>query len=584
MKLFRGTTSSTAGILSVVFIYIILILLVLLFSNQILMDVTEEGRLSNSILIPIGILLPVVLLGIIVLNVVRLARDKRANKPGVRFKIRLILFFTFISLLSSIPQGILSISFLDTTLNSWFSARLGRALEGGIHIALTHYNERVESLEGFSSSRVFQTLMQDIEYRPERVWENIHSANRMVESFQVFRDGEALFFFGDERGEIEGYRSALVREGAVIKDTTEDISALRVFQTVDVGGRGYQVVVSSFLPANFDLEAGNLTKSLEVFRQLEEYNTIFRLVLILFYSFFSVPILLLSILVSFILSDEIIRPIVHLEDATRKVAEGDFSVRILSRSRDELAVLTQSFNTMVSEMEHSRRQLLQAEKVTAWQEIAQRMAHEIKNPLTPIKLSAQRILKKYGRDPSGFEKILESAVGSIVREVDNLNDLLQEFRDFARLPAPQTEIVPLKELIDETTASFQAPYPEVVFFQHIGDDITARADRGQIGRVFQNLIRNAIDAMDERGEITLYASLVTKGNIHYSRIQIQDTGPGIKDRDREKLFHPYFTTKDHGTGLGLAIVERIIFDHKGSIWFDTEPGIGTTFYIDLPSE
>jgi nitrogen fixation/metabolism regulation signal transduction histidine kinase len=584
MKLFRGTTSSTAGILSVVFIYIILILLVLLFSNQILMDVTEEGRLSNSIIIPIGILLPVVLLGIIVLNVVRLARDKRANKPGVRFKIRLILFFTFISLLSSIPQGILSISFLDTTLNSWFSARLGRALEGGVHIALTHYNERVESLEDFSSSRVFQTLMQDIEYRPERVWENIHSANRMVESFQVFRDGETLFFFGNERGEIEGYSSALVREGAVIKDTTEDISALRVFQTVDVGGRRYQVVVSSFLPANFDLEAGNLTKSLEVFRQLEEYNTIFRLVLILFYSFFSVPILLLSILVSFILSDEIIRPIVHLEDATRKVAEGDFSVRILSRSRDELAVLTQSFNTMVSEMEHSRRQLLQAEKVTAWQEIAQRMAHEIKNPLTPIKLSAQRILKKYGRDPSGFEEILESAVGSIVREVDNLNDLLQEFRDFARLPAPQTEIVPLKELIDETTASFQASYPEVVFFQHIGDDITVRADRGQIGRVFQNLIRNAIDAMDEGGEITLYASLVTKGNIHYSRIQIQDTGPGIEDRDREKLFHPYFTTKDHGTGLGLAIVERIIFDHKGSIWFDTEPGIGTTFYIDLPSE
>lgn len=584
MKLFRGTTSSTAGILSVVFIYIILILLVLLFSNQILMDVTEEGRLSNSIIIPIGILLPVVLLGIIVLNVVRLARDKRANKPGVRFKIRLILFFTFISLLSSIPQGILSISFLDTTLNSWFSARLGRALEGGVHIALTHYNERVESLEGFSSSRVFQTLMQDIEYRPERVWENIHSANRMVESFQVFRDGESLFFFGEERGEIEGYSSTLVREGAVIKDTTEDISALRVFQTVDVSGRPYQVVLSSFLPANFDLEAGNLTKSLEVFRQLEEYNTIFRLVLILFYSFFSVPILLLSILVSFILSDEIIRPIVHLEDATRKVAEGDFSVRILSRSRDELAVLTQSFNTMVSEMEHSRRQLLQAEKVTAWQEIAQRMAHEIKNPLTPIKLSAQRILKKYGRDPSGFEEILESAVGSIVREVDNLNDLLQEFRDFARLPAPQTEIVPVKELIDETTASFQASYPEVVFFQHIGDDITVRADRGQIGRVFQNLIRNAIDAMDERGEITLYASLVTKGNIHYSRIQIQDTGPGIKDRDREKLFHPYFTTKDHGTGLGLAIVERIIFDHKGSIWFDTEPGIGTTFYIDLPSE
>jgi two-component system, NtrC family, nitrogen regulation sensor histidine kinase NtrY len=584
MKLFRGTASSTAGILSVVFIYIILILMVLLFSSQILKDVTEEGRLSNSIIIPIGILLPLALLGIIVFNIIRLARDKRANKPGVRFKIRLILFFTFISLLSSIPQGILSISFLDTTLNSWFSARLGRALEGGVHIALTHYNERVESLQDFSSSRVFHSLMQDIEYRPERVWENIRSVNRMVESFQVFKNEESLFFFGDGRGEIEAYSSSLVREGSVIKDTTEEISALRVFRNVKAGGAEYQVVLSSFLPDNFDLEAGNLTKSLEVFRQLEEYNTIFRLVLILFYSFFSVPILLLSILVSFILSDEIIRPIVHLEEATRKVAEGDFSVRILSRSRDELAVLTQSFNTMVSEMEHSRRQLLQAEKVTAWQEIAQRMAHEIKNPLTPIKLSAQRILKKYSRDPSGFEGILEPAVESIVREVDNLNDLLREFRDFARLPAPRTEIVPLKDLIEETIASFQASYPGVGFFQHVGEDITIRADRGQIGRIFQNLIKNAIDAMGERGEITLYASLVTKGNIHYSRVQIQDTGPGIKEQDREKIFHPYFTTKDHGTGLGLAIVERIIFDHKGSIWFDTEPDIGTTFYIDLPSE
>jgi len=214
MKLFRGTTSSTAGILSVVFIYIILILMVLLFSSQILKDVTEEGRLSNSIIIPIGILLPLALLGIIVFNIIRLARDKRANKPGVRFKIRLILFFTFISLLSSIPQGILSISFLDTTLNSWFSARLGRALEGGVHIALTHYNERVESLQDFSSSRVFHSLMQDIEYRPERVWENIRSANRMVESFQVFKNEESLFFFGDGRGEIEAYSSSLVREVA----------------------------------------------------------------------------------------------------------------------------------------------------------------------------------------------------------------------------------------------------------------------------------------------------------------------------------------------------------------------------------
>jgi two-component system, NtrC family, nitrogen regulation sensor histidine kinase NtrY len=585
MKVTRFSRSPTIAIVSIIFIYIILILLVLLFSDLLLQDVVKGGSLMNRVVIPIGILLPTVLFGIVILNVVRLFRDRRRNTPGVKFKTRLLLFFAFVTFLASIPQAILSISFIDTTLNSWFSARIGSSLQGGVHIALTDYNERVNNLRSFSNSRIFISTLRDLEYRPQRVWENINTVNPLIDSVQIFKDDGTVLTIGNPVGSVDAYESELTLRDMVIKETTEAVTALRYHTEVEIGGRQYQIIVSSFLPSNFDAEAGQLTQSLEVFRQLEEFNAFFRIVLILFYAFFSFPILLISILVTFLLSDEIIRPIVHLEEATKKVADGDFSIRILSRSKDELSVLTQSFNSMVSELERSRKKLLQTEKVVAWQEIAQRLAHEIKNPLTPIRLSAERILKRYKSDKTGLDSILEPAVASIVREVDTLTSLLQEFRDFARLPAPDIHPEPLYPIIEHMVENFKVSYPGIAFYYtHIDQTVKVLADRGQISRVFYNLCKNAIDAMDREGEITMQTDLVTKGSFYYCRIQLQDTGPGIDVPHQDKVFNPYFTTKESGTGLGLAIVERIVFDHKGQIWFETEKGVGTTFYIDIPAE
>jgi nitrogen fixation/metabolism regulation signal transduction histidine kinase len=321
-------------------------------------------------------------------------------------------------------------------------------------------------------------------------------------------------------------------------------------------------------------------------------------VLIFFYFFFSFPIFLLSILVSFLLTEEIIRPIVNLEEATRRVAEGDFSFRILSRSADELSHLVGSFNRMVSELSHSREKLKQSEKITAWQEMAQRLAHEIKNPLTPIKLSAQRILKKYASDsqanartavegaPTGtgdFQKVLQASVSSIVREVDNLNDLLVEFRKFARLPMPRLQSVHLRELVEEVVQMYTNLSTEVTIdSSHIGEDSVIRADPGQINQVLANLIRNAIQAMPKGGEISIRSAVVNKENRQFCRIWIKDSGSGIPEDIRNRVFEPYFTSKSEGAGLGLAIVQRIVFDHDGNIWFETEEGVGTTFIVDLP--
>ena len=188
-------------------------------------------------------------------------------------------------------------------------------------------------------------------------------------------------------------RACPARRGPGGQEVREDVTILRDVRSFTVGGTRLTVVASALLSADLRKNARKLTESLTLFTALDQFRVLFRLVLVGFFFLFSLPIFFITILVSLLLTERIIGPIVHLEDATRRVAEGDFSFRILTRPRDELANLVDSFNGMISELERSRRKLLQAERITAWQEIAQRLAHEIRNPLTPIKLSAQRILK-----------------------------------------------------------------------------------------------------------------------------------------------------------------------------------------------
>ncbi len=587
MKLTRSTGSpSAAGLISLVLIYIVLIVLILFFSTQVLRDISRASTLSSFIVVPIALLLPIFIIVTLIVNVIRLARERRSGQPGARFKIRLIVFFIFIAFLSSVPQGILSISFINTTMNSWFSTPTRTALQGGVDIALEYVNDRLANLTTFADSDVLAFILRDINRSPDRVWSNIHGADPAISGVQVFEgSGKELYYRGQPTAQLKGQIELNREDGMLPKESYGSTSVLRFLKNFRIDGRRYAVVLSALLPEGFDQKAQALTASRETFTQLDRFGSIFRLVLVLFFSVFSLPMLLLSILVSFLLSEEIMRPIVNLEEATRRVAEGDFSYRILGRASDELSMLVSSFNRMVSELERSRLKLLQTEKVTAWQEIAQRLAHEIKNPLTPIKLSAQRILRKVQTDPQDLPRIAENSVRAIINEVESLDRLLREFRDFSRLPAPTLADVKLRELIQEVAEVHAPPHKNVrMSFDEVSEEIVVQADRNQLKQVFTNLIKNALEAIEDEGRVIVRADLVRKGNSQYCRVQVQDTGRGIEAEYQNQVFNPYFTTKGAGTGLGLPIVERIIVDHKGQIWFETGEGVGTTFFIDLPME
>ncbi|HEX4347644.1 MAG TPA: ATP-binding protein [Vicinamibacterales bacterium] len=225
--------------------------------------------------------------------------------------------------------------------------------------------------------------------------------------------------------------------------------------------------------------------------------------------------------------------------------------------------------------------LIRAQKVAAWREVARRLAHEIKNPLTPIQLSAERMRRHFADAPSGARALVEECTSTIVGEVESLKGLVDEFSQFARMPSPKTVPTELGRLITDTLALYKGIFTDVVIESRFAEGMPlVKLDGEQVRRVIINLVDNAVEAMDRRGRIVIETQRDAANNV--ARIVVADDGPGIPAGEREKLFLPYYSTKRRGSGLGLAIVRRIIAEHGGSIDVGDNTPRGTRFTIELP--
>ncbi|MFQ5482929.1 MAG: PAS domain-containing sensor histidine kinase, partial [Nitrospinaceae bacterium] len=226
-------------------------------------------------------------------------------------------------------------------------------------------------------------------------------------------------------------------------------------------------------------------------------------------------------------------------------------------------------------------QMIKAQKVAAWQEVAQGIAHEIKNPLTPIQLNTQRLRKKFYEDKGAFALVFDESIDIITQEVEGMKNLLNEFLRFSRMPTPHFKSYSLHKIIEDVIRLYQDNEKNVDIQTRFDPKIqTLNLDPDQIRRVFLNLFDNALDAVDEGGRIEIMTQLNTReGRV---KVDFLDNGPGISPQNRDKLFLPHFTTKNRGTGLGLAIVSRIIVDHSGIIRVQDNHPRGTIFIIELP--
>lgn len=227
-------------------------------------------------------------------------------------------------------------------------------------------------------------------------------------------------------------------------------------------------------------------------------------------------------------------------------------------------------------------QVMKAQRMAAWREVARRIAHEIKNPLTPIQLSAQRLRKRYLSRFTDDEKVFDECTEMIIKSVDELKNLVNEFSNFARMPAIQPDFNDLNDVIRETLTLYQEAHRGVRFVFTPDERLPQlKIDRVQIKRVVINMLENAVAAMEEQGTIDI--SSCFDPELKMASFTISDDGPGIPNEDKQRLFEPYFSTKKSGTGLGLAIVSSIISDHNGFVRVrDNEPR-GSSFIVELPA-
>ncbi len=292
-----------------------------------------------------------------------------------------------------------------------------------------------------------------------------------------------------------------------------------------------------------------------------------------------------------LLANDLTRPFRRLRAGLRAVGAGEDGEAIPVESRDEVGEVIETFNAMRSQLEESRRKLAQQERELAWREMARQVAHEIKNPLTPMKLSVQHLRRAHhesdgaeGTRDGRFSALLDRITGTLIEQIDALTRIANEFSSFARLPQRHPERLDLRDVVREAAVLLgEEAHAEIVLVLNPAP-LPVVADREELRRVYINLLKNALQAMPEteRGTITIRTERRDEGGAAWAWSAVRDTGPGIPESVQEKVFQPNFSTKTSGMGLGLAITKKAVEESGGTVRFETAPGLGTTFFVRLP--
>ena len=293
--------------------------------------------------------------------------------------------------------------------------------------------------------------------------------------------------------------------------------------------------------------------------------------------------LLVVVLVGSLVARRTARDLDQLVAGSIAAARGDLDHRVPVRDTDEVGAVANAFNFMMEDLKSSKEKLVIAERIAAWQEIARRLAHEIKNPLTPIQMAMDTLRKSYKKQHPDFAEILEESTRTVLEEADRLKRIVTEFSDFARMPKPEFGRTDLNDIISSSLALYKDTIPPVE--AKLDPQLPELdADKGQLNQVLLNLVENGREALGAREAGRVIVTTRRGDAPDRLTLVVEDNGPGVPTELKDKVFAPYFTTKisKGGTGLGLAIVHRIISDHGGRISVSDTPGGGARFTIELP--
>lgn len=319
--------------------------------------------------------------------------------------------------------------------------------------------------------------------------------------------------------------------------------------------------------------------NLQYFGQQEEAEHQIQQFLVSIINIF-VLLLAISTVMAIFAANWITNPLQMLQELFSKIHLGKSNQRIQYNRNDEIGSLVRSYNEKIEELEFAAQQLAQSERESAWRDMAKQVAHEIKNPLTPMKLSVQHLMRSFDPTDAEARTKINKVSQSLIEQIDALTKIANEFSNFAKMPKPEFENVDIIQIIQNVVELFRQS-TDTFIITEVPEHCFIKGDKEQLLRVFNNLIKNSIQAISSNDKGIIQIQVSTEEN-NLLKVIISDNGTGIPEEQKIRIFTPYFTTKSTGSGIGLAMVKQIIVNHGGTIYFESEENVGTQFIIEFP--
>ncbi|MBM9545665.1 HAMP domain-containing protein [Leptospira sp. 201903074] len=568
------------------------------FSELVFFRQEEDISFFSKLDTYVFILIPFFILSLILSYVYRNRRNRETGKIRSSIRYRLTLAFLFVALVPSLPIFILSSNLTGRLIEGFYRVDISNALRSANLIIQNEENEiEAEFIEKviFLRSRlqgqktdgytVFQKGVENGLFEKNEYYLGFAESGKLsFESRGLFRNIEGLEF-------LESKRPGIFVSRLYLNDRSYILCRFPL-------EHGTEVYVGQRIHQGLESDVQNIINATSTYEKVSLWKEKIPFSVRITIASFSFAMFLIAILFSFLFARRISRPIINLANATKKVSLGESDIRLEKTEEGEMGILIDSFNQMVSDLDAKSEELMHTQRIAAWKEVAQRMAHEIKNPLTPIQLSAQRIQRKFQNPKSeNLESVIFDATETIIGQVRVLEHLVKEFSEFARMPVPVLINQNLNPILEEAVALFKDT-TDIEFELKLSENLPeVFLDKRLFLGVINNLIKNAVEAIQstenskeemdilslKRKKIRIMSKLQKKALRKSIVIEIDDSGPGLKQEWTEKIFEPYFSTKEkHGSGIGLAIVQKTIIDHHGHISVENSKLGGCKFRIELP--
>jgi len=550
------------------------------FINQ---SIIKLNDINLQILLFADAALLLLFFGLIFKETYKILRERKKGKLGSETSIRYIVFFTTTTLLPSILIAIFSLFLLNVVLQKYFEKRIKSVVNNSAEVARNYVTQTRNSIEAD-----ILLMVLDVNNNSSLFYDNPQRFLNLLTSQRLLRrldevhllDGAGSLIMSNivdptisfvpppEEAFIRSLDGKPVR---IIDTSTNRTSALiKLNNFIDT----YLYIVKFMDPKVINY-LNQTSEAISFYYNVQDQKTGIKITFAIIYVLIVSLLLFLSVILAINFASRLTRPIINLIGASEKISSGNLDAKVEQINTDkEFEKLNENFNLMIDKLKKQQDKLLLVERHSAWESIARKLAHEIKNPLTPIQLSIDSIKEKYLKKIDDKDKKFSNYLNTITKQIKDIEHLLNEFSDFARMPKPVLKKADLNSIISRSLNLNELSEESIKFsLQKSKSASTVNGDEEQLNRVFINLIKNSIESINEKkiknvdfkGKI----NVDIKEDSDYIYVTIIDNGLGFDRVDKEKMLTPYFTTKKKGTGLGLAIVGKVINDHNSTILFNS---------------